>query len=82
MAKTNKKCQKSAFEDPSVTEVEPKAEMPKAVAESIAKPDTEVDKANDYINTEYPWCVGSLTSPQRAMLCELYRIRMAIEKKG
>jgi hypothetical protein len=56
--------------------------MPKAVAESIAKPDTEVDKANDYINTEYPWCVGSLTSPQRAMLCELYRIRMAIEKRG
>jgi hypothetical protein len=56
-------------------------EMPEAVAESIAKPDTEVDKANDYINTEYPWCVGSLTSPQRAMLCELYRIRMAIEGK-
>lgn len=75
MAK-NKKFQKSAFEDPSVT-----AEMPKAVAESIAKPDTEVDKANDYINNEYPWCVGSLTSPQRAMLCELYRIRMAIEGK-
>lgn len=81
MAKTNKKFQRSAFEDPSVT-AEPIAEMPKAVAESIAKPDTEVDKANDYINTEYPWCVGSLTSPQRAMLCELYRIRMAIEKKG
>lgn len=81
MAKTNKKYQKSAFEDPSVTEVEPKVEMPKAVADSIAKPDTEVDKANDYINNEYPWCVGSLTSPQRAMLCELYRIRMAIEGK-
>lgn len=80
MAKLNKKFQKSAFEDPSVTE-EPKAEMPKAVAESIAKPDTDVDKANDYINNEYPWCVGSLTSPQRAMLCELYRIRMAIEGK-
>ena len=80
MAK-NKKFQKSAFEDPSVTAEEPRAEMPKAVAESIAKPDTEVDKANDYINTEYPWCVGSLTSPQRAMLCELYRIRMAIEGK-
>ena len=77
---SKKKFQKSAFEDPSVTE-ETKAEMPKAVAESIAKPDTEVDNSNDYINTEYPWCVGSLTSPQRAMLCELYRIRMAIEEK-
>lgn len=64
-----------------IVKEEPKVEMPKAVAESIAKPDTEVDKANDYINNEYPWCVGSLTSPQRAMLCELYRIRMAIEGK-
>lgn len=76
MAKDKQKLQK-----PVLTKEEPKAEMPKVVAESIAKPDTEVDKANDYINTEYPWCVGSLTSPQRAMLCELYRIRMAIEGK-
>lgn len=55
--------------------------MPKAVAESIARPVDPVDEANEAINKDYPWAVPSMTSPQRAILCELYRIRKALEAK-
>ena len=55
--------------------------MPKAVEESIARPVDPVDEANEEINKAYPWAVPSMTSPQRAILCELYRIRKALETK-
>lgn len=55
--------------------------LPKAVAESIARPVDPVDEANEAINKDYPWAVPSMTSPQRAILCELYRIRKALETK-
>lgn len=51
------------------------------IAESLARPDSPVDEANDSINHDYPWAVPSMTSPQRAILCELYRIRKALETK-
>ena len=55
--------------------------LPKAVEESLARPDSLVDEANDAINHDYPWAVPSMTSSQRAILCELYRIRKALEAK-
>ena len=55
--------------------------MPKAVAESVARPTDIVTEANESINKDYPWAVPSMTSPQRAILCELYRIRKALESK-
>ena len=55
--------------------------MPKAVAESVARPTDIVTEANEAINHDYPWAVPSMTSPQRAILCELYRIRKALETK-
>ena len=55
--------------------------LPKAVAESIARTVDPVDEANEAINKSYPWAVPSMTSPQRAILCELYRIRKALETK-
>jgi hypothetical protein len=55
--------------------------LPKAVKESIERPVDPVDEANEAINTAYPWAVPSMTAPQRAILCELYRIRKALEAK-
>ena len=55
--------------------------LPKPIVESLARPDSPVDEANDAINHDYPWAVASMTSPQRAILCELYRIRKALEAK-
>lgn len=55
--------------------------LPKAVAESLARPVDPVADANEAINRDYPWAVPSMTAPQRAMLCELYRIRKALETK-
>lgn len=55
--------------------------LPKAVTESIARPLDPVDEANEAINKSYPWAVPSMTSTQRAILCELYRIRKALETK-
>ena len=55
--------------------------MPKAVAESVARPTDIVDKANEAINRDYPWAVPSMTSFNRAVLVELYRIRKALETK-
>lgn len=55
--------------------------LPKAVAESLERPVDPVDEANEAINKDYPWAVASMTSPQRAILCELYRIRKALETK-
>lgn len=57
--------------------------LPEAVQKSIERmsvPDP-VGDANDIINAEYPWAVPSMTSPQRAILCELVRIRKAMEAK-
>lgn len=51
------------------------------IAESLARPVNPVDEANEAINKDYPWAVPSMTSPQRAILCELYRIRKALETK-
>lgn len=55
--------------------------MPKAVAESIARPTDIVDEANEAINRDYPWAVPSMTAFNRALLVELYRIRKALEAK-
>lgn len=55
--------------------------LPEAVAESIERPTDIVTEANEAINKDYPWAVPSLTSHQRAILCELYRIRKALETK-
>lgn len=55
--------------------------MPKAVAESIARPTSIVDEANEAINRDYPWAVPSMTAVNRALLVELYRIRKALETK-
>ena len=51
------------------------------VKESLARPVDPVDEANEAINKDYPWAVPSMTSQQRAILCELYRIRKALEAK-
>ncbi len=55
--------------------------LPKAVAESLERPVDPVDEANEAINKSYPWAVPSMTAPQRAILCELYRIRKSLETK-
>ena len=55
--------------------------MPKAVAESLERPTSIVDEANEAINRDYPWAVPSMTSFNRAVLVELYRIRKALETK-
>ena len=55
--------------------------MPKAVAESLARPRSIVDEANEAINRDYPWAVPSMTAFNRALLVELYRIRKALEAK-
>lgn len=51
------------------------------VMESLARQVDPVDEANEAINKSYPWAVPSMTSTQRAILCELYRIRKALEAK-
>jgi hypothetical protein len=55
--------------------------MPKAVEESLARPTSIVDEANEAINKDYPWAVPSMTAFNRALLVELYRIRKALETK-
>lgn len=55
--------------------------LPKAVAESVARPTDIVNEANEAINRDYPWAVASMTAFNRAVLCELYRIRKALETK-
>lgn len=55
--------------------------LPKAVEESLARPTNIVDEANEAINRDYPWAVPSMTSFNRAVLVELYRIRKALETK-
>ena len=55
--------------------------LPKPIAESLARPDSPVDEANDAINHDYPWAVPSMTAFNRALLVELYRIRKALEAK-
>lgn len=67
----------SAF---GVTEAEYQ-DYPKAVKESLERPESAVDQCNEEINQNYPWCLPSITTPQRAILCELIRIRKALEAK-
>lgn len=55
--------------------------MPKAVEESLSRPTSIVDEANEAINKDYPWAVPSMTAFNRALLVELYRIRKALEAK-
>jgi hypothetical protein len=55
--------------------------LPKAVAESVARPTDIVNEANEAINKDYPWAVPSMTAFNRALLVELYRIRKALETK-
>lgn len=57
------------------------SELPKAIQESLARPTDPVTLANETISQDYPWCLPSLTSPQRALLCELIRIRKVLEGK-
>lgn len=54
---------------------------PKAVKESLERPEDVTSSINEEINNTYPWCLLSLTGPQRAILCELVRIRKALETK-
>ena len=56
-------------------------DYPKAIKESLARPESVLDTTNDELNQSYPWCVSALTTPQRAILCELIRIRKALEAK-
>lgn len=57
-------------------------DFPKAVQESVMRPSSPVDMANEEINTNYPWSVPSMTGPQRALLCELIRIRKLLEAQN
>lgn len=70
------------YADPTTgTYIDLTKNLPKAVEESVARPDTVEDTTNDELNRTYPWCVAALTTPQRAILCELIRIRKALEAK-
>lgn len=70
------------FEEPTTgTNINLTKNLPKAVEESLARPDPVEDTTNDELNKTYPWCVSALTTPQRAILCELIRIRKALEAK-
>lgn len=79
MAKKQKQKQVQEPEFTGTTEAE--YDMPQAVVESIERPADPIQELNETINMEYPWCVPALTSPQRAILCELVRIRKALEAK-
>lgn len=63
------------------TYIDLKKNLPKDVEESVSRPDSVEDITNDELNKTYPWCVASLTTPQRAIICELIRIRKALEAK-
>lgn len=70
------------YADPTTgTYIDLTKSLPKAVEESVARPDSVEDTTNDELNRTYPWCVAALTTPQRAILCELIRIRKALEAK-
>lgn len=70
------------YADPTTgTYIDLTKNLPKAVEESLARPDSVEDLTNEELNKLYPWCVSSLTTPQRAILCELIRIRKALEAK-
>ena len=76
-----KKTTKTFAESTTGTNIDLTKNLPKAVEESVARPDTVEDTTNDELNKTYPWCVSALTTPQRAILCELIRIRKALEAK-
>ena len=67
-------------EDSGTTEAEYEA-MPESIVDSLMRPEPVVDKVNKEINDEYPWVVSSITTTQRAILCELVRIRHLLETK-
>jgi len=51
-----------------------------AVMESIARPFDKTVEINEELNETYPFALRDLTGVQRAILCELVRIRKALEK--
>lgn len=55
--------------------------LPESIVDSLMRPEPVVDKVNKEINDEYPWVVSSITTTQRAILCELVRIRHLLETK-
>lgn len=57
-----------------------KETMPEAVAESIARPFDKTVEINEELNETYPFALRDITGVQRAFLCELVRIRKALEK--
>ena len=68
-------------EDSGTTEAEYEA-LPEPIVDSLMRPEPVVDQVNREINEEYPWVVSSITTTQRAILCELVRIRHLLEKKN
>ena len=54
--------------------------MIKPVMESIARPFDKTVEINEELNETYPFALRDLTGVQRAILCELVRIRKALEK--
>lgn len=70
-----------ASQDSGTTEAEYQ-NMPESIVDSLMRPEPVVDRINREINEEYPWVVSSITTTQRAMLCELVRIRHLLEQKN
>lgn len=69
-----------AVVDTGTTEAEYQ-NMPESIVDSLMRPELVVDTVNKEINDEYPWVVASITTTQRAILCELVRIRHLLESK-
>lgn len=65
-------------EDYGTTEAE--YQLPEPVAESMTRTADVVDTINSEINHDYPWAVPGMTPQQRAILCELVRIRKELSK--
>lgn len=68
-------------DDSGTTEAEYE-NMPESIVDSLMRPEPVVDQVNREINEEYPWVVSSITTTQRAILCELVRIRHLLEQKN
>lgn len=80
MAKKQKQKQVQEPEVTGTTEAEYQ-DLPESIVDALMRPEPVVDKVNKEINDEYPWVVSSITTTQRAILCELVRIRKALEAK-
>ena len=81
MAKTkNTKKTPEKIELVETTAEAKKDAMIKPVMESIARPFDKTVEINEELNETYPFALRDLTGVQRAILCELVRIRKALEK--